>query len=80
MMEKVTVEIKVHGRFRELFDKVQFSYLIRPGETVETLIEKLGLPSEAPDLWVLVDHIPAERDHVLKPGDLVIFFQPVAGG
>ncbi len=75
-----TVEVKVHGRFRELFDDLQFSVQVRPGDTVETLIEKLGLPGEAPDLWVLVDHIPAERDQALKYGDRVVFFQPVAGG
>ena len=75
-----TVEIKVHGRFRELFESVQFSHKIQAGETVRSLIGKLGLPNEAPDLWVLVDHVPAERDQVLEPGNLVVFFQPVAGG
>ena len=79
-MESDTVEIKVHGRFRELFDQVQFRYEIQRGETVQTLLDKLGLPGQAPDLWVLVDHIPTGRDRALKPGDRVVIFQPVAGG
>ena len=44
------------------------------------LIDWLGLPGDAPDLWVLVDHVPAERDRSLKAGELVMFFQPIAGG
>jgi hypothetical protein len=44
------------------------------------LIDWLGLPTDAPDLWVLVDYVPAERDRSLKAGELVMFFQPIAGG
>jgi molybdopterin converting factor small subunit len=74
------VEIKVHGRFRQLVDRFQFTSEIDQGDTVRTLINRLGLPDDAPDLWVLVDHVPAERDRPLRPGELVTFFQPVAGG
>ena len=74
------VEVRVHGRFRQLFERHQFDYEIHPGDTVQVLLERLGLPGEAPDLWVLVNQIPAERDHPLRPGEQVVFFQPVAGG
>jgi hypothetical protein len=44
------------------------------------LIDWLGLPGDAPDPWVLVDHVPAERDRSPKAGQLVMFFQSIAGG
>jgi hypothetical protein len=47
---------------------------------VQMLIDWPGLPGDAPDLWVLVDHVPAERGRSLKPGELVMFLQPIAGG
>jgi molybdopterin converting factor small subunit len=76
----MTVEVKVVGRFRQLVDQPQFTVEVREGETVQTLIDRLGLPGDAPDLWVLVDHVPAERDHPLRSEDIVVFFQPIAGG
>jgi molybdopterin converting factor small subunit len=75
-----TIEVKVTGRFRQLVSQPHFPFEVRGGDTVQTLIGQLGLPSDAPDLWVLVDHVPARRDHSLKPGEVVTFFQPIAGG
>jgi molybdopterin converting factor small subunit len=74
-----SVEVKVVGRFRQLVGGPQFTVEVRGGDTVQTLIDRLGLPSAAPDLWVLVDHVPVDRDHPLKSGDVVVFFQPIAG-
>ncbi len=75
-----TVEIKVYGRFRQFANRPQFEFEIHKGDTVQMLIDKLGLPGSAPDLWVMVNHIPAERDRPLQPGESITFFQPVAGG
>ena len=75
-----TVQIKVVGRFRQLVEQPNFACEGQEGNTVQTLIDKLNLPGDAPDLWVLVDHVPAARDHPLAPSAVVTFFQPIAGG
>lgn len=75
-----SVEVKVIGRFRQFVGQPHFTVEIQEGDTVQMLIDWLGLPGDAPDLWVLVDHVPAERDRSLKAGELVMFFQPIAGG
>jgi molybdopterin converting factor small subunit len=75
-----TVQVKVIGRFRQLVGQPHFAFEVQEGDTVQALIDKLDLPSDAPDLWVLVDHVPATRDHLLAPDKVVTFFQPIAGG
>ncbi len=75
-----TVQVKVIGRFRQLVCQPHFAFEVQEGDTVPALIDKLDLPGDAPDLWVLVDHVPATRDHLLTPDTVVMFFQPIAGG
>ena len=74
------VEVKVVGRFRQLVGQPHLTVEVREGDTVQTLIDRLGLPGDAPDLWVLVDYVPAKRDRSLRPGEVVTFFQPIGGG
>ena len=75
-----SVELRVLGRFRRFVARPHMTVEIREGDTVQTLIDRLGLPGDAPDLWVLVDHVPAKRDHPLKADQVVTLFQPIAGG
>ena len=75
-----SVELGVGGRFSQYVARPHMTVEIREGDTVQTLIDRLGLPGDAPDLWVLVDHVPAKRNHPLKAGEVVTLFQPIAGG
>ncbi len=74
------MEVRIYGRFRELVDRPRLTLDVTHGETIQALIDRLGLPGEAPDLWACVNHVPAQRDHQLEPGEQIMLFQPVAGG
>lgn len=52
---------------------------IDPGTTVQGLLHKLNIPPEAPKV-IFLNGIHARGDEVLKEGDRLGAFPPVAGG
>ncbi|WP_428559249.1 MAG: MoaD/ThiS family protein [Solidesulfovibrio sp. DCME] len=52
---------------------------IGPGETVNALIDRLGIPREEVKI-VFVNGTAADLDRVLADGDRVGIFPPVGGG
>ena len=52
---------------------------IDPGTTIRELLRRLNIPSEAPKIFFL-NGVHAQGDEVLKDGDRVGAFPPVAGG
>ncbi len=52
---------------------------IDPGTTIQELFHKLNIPPEAPKV-IFLNGIHAQGDEVLKEGDRVGAFPPVAGG
>jgi thiamine biosynthesis protein ThiS len=66
------VTVTVNGRAQE----------VAPGETVETLLERLGVP--APYALVERNGEPVERarygETALEDGDTLVVARPVAGG
>jgi molybdopterin converting factor small subunit len=52
---------------------------IDEGTRVSHLVSRLGIPAEAPKL-VFVNGVHARQDELLKDGDEVGVFPPVAGG
>jgi sulfur-carrier protein len=52
---------------------------IDPGTTVQKLLHKLNIPPEAPKV-IFLNGIHARGDEVLKEGDRLGAFPPVAGG
>jgi len=51
---------------------------VTPGDTIATLIDRLGLPDEPRVVFVNGRH--AADDYALAEGDRVAIFPPVAGG
>jgi len=52
---------------------------IDPGTTIQDLLHKLRIPPEAPKV-IFLNGIHAQGDEVLKEGDRLGAFPPVAGG
>lgn len=52
---------------------------IDEGATVRQLLEKVGLPEDLPKLMFL-NGLHAKYDDVLKQGDRLAVFPPIAGG
>lgn len=52
---------------------------IDPGTTIQELMHKLQIPPEAPKV-IFLNGIHAQGNEVLKEGDRVGAFPPVAGG
>lgn len=52
---------------------------VEEGKTVGQLIEDLNIPQDAPKI-LFVNGIHAKRDQVLKDGDRLALFPPIAGG
>ncbi len=52
---------------------------IDPGTTIENLLQKLEIPPENPRV-IFLNGVHAKGDEVLKDGDRLGVFPPVAGG
>jgi molybdopterin synthase sulfur carrier subunit len=52
---------------------------IDEGSTVRELLDKMGLPEDLPKI-VFLNGLHAKYDDVLKPGDRLAVFPPIAGG
>jgi molybdopterin converting factor small subunit len=52
---------------------------VQPGTTIRELLHRMQVPPEAPKI-IFLNGIHAQGDEVLKDGDRVGAFPPVAGG
>jgi sulfur carrier protein ThiS len=76
----MTVTVHTHGNLRRFMPMGQdrAAVEVADGSTVESLLVALGAEK---DTWlVAVNSAVVERDVVLKPGDVVDCFEPVAAG
>lgn len=76
----MTVTVHMHGNLRRFMPMGQdrAAVEVADGSTVESLLVTLGAEK---DTWlVAVNSAVVERDVVLKPGDVVDCFEPVAAG
>ncbi len=76
----MTVTVHMHGNLRRVMpagqDRAPLD--LPDGATVETLLASLGA---ARDTWLIaVNQAVVERDAVLRAGDVVDCFEPVAAG
>jgi sulfur-carrier protein len=53
--------------------------VVHPGTTIRELLQRMQVPPEAPKI-IFLNGIHAQGDEVLKGGDRVGAFPPVAGG
>ena len=77
------IEVKLFATLRDYLPKGsgQFSCRIEANstDTVRDVLKKLRVPEEIPKI-ILVNGVHSNLDRVLKSGDVLSVFPPVAGG
>lgn len=77
------IEVKLFATLRDYLPKGsgQFSCKVEMDstDTVRDVLEKLKIPKEMPKI-ILVNGVHSNLDRVLKFGDVLSVFPPVAGG
>jgi len=77
----IRVNVRLYGELRERLDAASSGETVSlpEGSTLETLNESLGIPTE--DVVVtLVNGVVVSQGTVLREGDRVDVFPPLAGG
>jgi sulfur carrier protein len=77
------IEVKLFANFRDYLPKGSSRFsctmTVDPAERVTDVLGKLGLPKDHPKI-ILINGVHGNEDHVLKEGDVLSIFPPVAGG
>lgn len=73
------IELKLFATLAKFLPENSEDFPIEPGETVQSLRERLGLPEEEVTL-MFVNAARAYPETELKDGDRVGLFPPVGGG
>ncbi len=77
------IEVKLFATLRDYLPKGSNRFSCRmeiDGHTrVKDIMSKLGIPDEIPKI-VLVNGVHGKADQILKEGDVLSIFPPVAGG
>ncbi len=77
------VEIRLFATFREFLppgsSMFSFKKSLDKDTTVAQIIEELKLPENVPKI-VIINGLHSTTDSVLKDGDVLSIFPPVAGG
>ncbi|MGL1862098.1 MAG: MoaD/ThiS family protein [Pseudodesulfovibrio sp.] len=73
------IEIKCFATLTKFLPDNSEDYPAVPGETIQSLVEKLGIPVDEVTL-MFINSCRAELDSELKDGDRVGIFPPVGGG
>lgn len=73
------IEIKLFATLAHFLPENGDDYPLAAGETVGSLIEKLGVPEDDVSL-MFVNSLKVDRDHILQDKDRVGIFPPVGGG
>jgi sulfur carrier protein len=77
------IEVKLFATLRDYLPKgsSRFSCMMQiDGQTrIQDILLRLNIPDEIPKI-ILVNGIHGKKDQILKDGDVVSVFPPVAGG
>ncbi|AMK11584.1 MoaD/ThiS family protein [Pseudodesulfovibrio indicus] len=73
------IEIKCFATLAKFLPENAADYPVEPGETVASLIRKLGIPEKEVTL-MFVNALRSAPDSEVKDGDRVGLFPPVGGG
>jgi molybdopterin converting factor small subunit len=83
VIEAMEIEVKLFATLRDYLPKGsgQFSCRVEidSTDTVRNVLGKLKIPQDIPKI-ILVNGVHSNLDRVLKYGDVVSVFPPVAGG
>lgn len=77
----IRVRVRLYGDLRERLDAAcpEAPLILPEGSTLETLNESLGIPGEEV-VVTLVNGVAVSQGTVLRDGDRVDVFPPLAGG
>jgi sulfur-carrier protein len=77
------VEVRLFANFRDYLPAGNDSFGVKRSLdnpiTVDELIQQMGLPEDVPKI-IIVNGLHADFDYVVKDGDVVSIFPPLAGG
>jgi molybdopterin converting factor small subunit len=77
------IEVRLYATFRDLLPEGPYNFSlikdVREGTTLKELSSLLNLPEEIPKIFVVRGSI-VDENYVLKEGDIVSIFPPIAGG
>ena len=83
MVKAMEIEVKLFATLRDYLPKgsSQFSCKVEVNstDTVRDVLKRLRIPEEIPKI-ILVNGVHSNLDRVLKFGDILSVFPPVAGG
>jgi molybdopterin converting factor small subunit len=73
------IELKCFATLAKYLPENSRDYPVEPGETVRSLVARLGIPEEDVTL-VFINALRSSPDSGIKDGDRVGLFPPVGGG
>ena len=73
------IELKCFATLAKYLPENSDDYPVEPGETVRSLVARLGIPEEDVTL-VFINALRSDPDSAIKDGDRVGLFPPVGGG
>ena len=73
------IELKCFVTLAQYMPENSDDYPIEPGETIRSLVEKLGMPVKNVTL-MFVNSVRSDLDTEIRNGDRVGLFPPVGGG
>ena len=77
------IEVKLFATLRDYLPKGSSRFSCKmevEGSTrVEDILSRLKIPEEMPKI-ILINGVHGKKEHVLKEGDVLSIFPPVAGG
>ena len=73
------IDLKLYATLNKFIPASADKFPVKEGDTVLSLIEKLGIPRKEAKL-IFIDGVKREIDTVLKGGERVGIFPPVGGG
>jgi molybdopterin converting factor small subunit len=82
-LNNMEIEVKLFATLRDYLpkgsDRFSCKMTIDNHTRIENILSRLNIPEEMPKI-ILVNGVHGKNDQVLKEGDVVSIFPPVAGG
>lgn len=77
------IEVKLFANFRDFLpkgsDRFSCTITVNSSERVADVFRKLGLPTDHPKI-ILINGVHGKENDLLKDGDVLSVFPPIAGG
>jgi molybdopterin converting factor small subunit len=77
------IQVKLFANFRDYLpkgsDRFSCTLTVNPSGRVADVLGKLGLPEDHPKI-ILINGVHGKEEDLLKDGDVLSVFPPVAGG